>query len=231
MYYQNSQLYYLQNGTQAYANGDLTLATLEYHLFYNYPINLCGNWLYTDRYNYNQCPGDGAYHFSIFYRLPPQRDFTTWFSTGWMGKARLDIRTGPSNETSVIGSCDMFFDTYTSHNENDDSWKQLPSAMVVTIFLVATAIFLAMCICFLGLGCCTNYRVVTDEPPTTPAPKKKNVDNKYLTAYNTKSLYETNDRNTVTSMESKFEELLDPYEDPSLADPPTIRKMRWYYKR
>ena len=233
VYYENTFMYDFQNSTIAYASGDLTLATLQYHLFHSMPIDLCGQWLYTDRYNYNSCPGDGAYHFDFFYKLPRQQDLTTWFSTGWMGKAQIDIHSGPSNSTSIVGSCLMHFDTFTTH-DSSDTWKQMPSAMAVTVGLVSIALVLACCICMLGTGCCgmcCNNRVVTDEPPAGNKQPKIVASQADYTNYNREYDTDINGRSTVGRVNRFDRSLLHPQEDPSYVDPPAVRKMRWYHRR
>jgi hypothetical protein len=158
----------LHNAT-AYATAELNLMTLQYELFNDLSVKFCGDWIYAQQ-NGN-CPGDGSYHFEVPYTLPRSRDFTTWFATGWKGTAYISITNGRKSSTYdnstiesapvQLGYCELHFSTYTTESDAL-GWSTLPTAMAVSITLVALTAAMACCCCY--LMCRKRRRYVTDEP-------------------------------------------------------------------
>jgi hypothetical protein len=176
----------LTDGSKGYASSQLHLVTLEYELFHDLPVDFCGDWLSQANSNTaNACPGDGKYHFTIPYTLPANHDATTWFATGWKGAARIDIRSGPSNQTDMVGTCVMEFHTYTSPSSNKN-WRTLPSAAAVTCTLGGIAVVLFCLICVLG-GCIPESKgagrrvaIATEPSLKTPLSDADIVDGKFM---------------------------------------------------
>jgi hypothetical protein len=157
----------LRNAT-AYATAELKLMTLQFELFNDLSVKFCGDWISAKQNG--ACPGDGSYHFEVPYTLPKSNSFTTWFATGWKGTAFISITNDRSttNDNSTnkagpvqLGYCELHFKTFTT--ESDASgWKTLPSAMTVSLTLVAVAAAMACCCCY--LMCRKRQRCVSDEP-------------------------------------------------------------------
>lgn len=135
----------LLNNT-GYASADLSLMTLDVQLFTLLPFNFCGDWVQRSQYNYNDCPGDGKYHFELPYTFPTTFDATTWFATGWKGEAFLEIYADQYEDADLLAQCKMTFETSVTQSE-EEGWKTLPTAAQVSIGLVGTIAALALCIC------------------------------------------------------------------------------------
>ena len=161
-----------ETGITGYATADLQLMTLNYKLFSDMAVKLCGDWIYSAQDGNNDCPNDGIYHFETIYKLPESTDYKTWFATGWKGTSTIAIRSersayDGSELGSLLGYCELHFSTYTTQTDSDE-FKTLPSAMVVTISLAAAAALFSMCACY--LACCRKGRpIAVDEPPSEEA--------------------------------------------------------------
>ena len=154
----------LHNAT-AYATAELNLMTLQFELFNDLSVKFCGDWVSAQ--SGVSCPADGSYHFEVPYTLPKSDSFTTWFATGWKGTAFISItndRSTTSNNSTgpvQLGYCELHFSTFTTESDASE-WKTLPSAMTVSLALVALVASMACCCCY--LMCRKRQRSVTDEP-------------------------------------------------------------------
>jgi len=146
-----------------YASANLKLLSVEYSLFKMLPFNFCGNWVQLGMYSSHACPYDGSYYFSVPYVLPwDDGDITTWFATGWQGYTDLVIYDSPyEEEASKLASCTLHWKTYVTRSDDDEGWRELPSAVQSTIVLAS--LLACMCCCCFYLSCCRRRRKhVTD---------------------------------------------------------------------
>lgn len=129
--------------------------TLDYQLFNDVALDFCGSWV-TSQNNANACPADGQYSFSLPYQLPSGSQLTSWFATGWQGKANLVVHTTQSNSSAVLANCDLYFQTYTSAQSSASKWNQRPTAFQV--FVVLAAIVAIMVSFMFYRACCRRKR-------------------------------------------------------------------------
>lgn len=137
---------------------------MHYELFHVLPFNFCGEWIKNGRYNYNECPGDGKYHFEVPYQLPKSYDSTVWLATGWQGSSEMKVYAQRDEESQVILDCKLHFKTYVTQS-NESDWKTLPSAAAVTFSLVGIIVLMTCCLCY--LACRPLRKHVTDEDYST----------------------------------------------------------------
>ena len=151
----------LVNNT-GYASADLQLMTLEYQLFQDLPFNFCGDFIKRSKYNFNNCPENGKYHFEVPYTLPPDQDPTSsWFATGWKGTSYLKIMSSlDETNTTMLAHCKLEFETSVTQSEQS-GWSTLPSAAIATLVVasIVACMFLVVCC----LACQPRSKHVTDE--------------------------------------------------------------------
>lgn len=159
MTYNGLENYNLGN-TTGFVSAKLQLMTLEYDLFSFLPYNFCGEWIEDASYNYQDCPGDGVYHFEVPYQLPESEGISAWFATGWEGIAYLKIYQGQSDQSAKLAHCKLHFKTYVTDSGEDD-WYRLPSAATATIILFG--ILGCLFITVLCLACRPRQKHPTDD--------------------------------------------------------------------
>jgi hypothetical protein len=108
--------------------------------------------LHGRRVQYENCPGDGSYAYSIDYVLPSAgRESASWLASGWSGTGVLELYA-QRNENMKIGQCTMKLSTYVTPGEESDSLIGTPSAAATAgiVLAVLAAIFLMCFYCY----CC-----------------------------------------------------------------------------
>lgn len=139
-----------------YASANLRLLSVEYNLFNNFEIDMCGDWV--QAYNKTDddltCPAvDGYYYFNINYELPyDDDDLTAWFASGFSGVSELTIATGTSD---LLADCTIHWHTYVSAS-NAEGFKTMPSAAQTGIVLMS--IFTAIICCCTYMICCRRRK-------------------------------------------------------------------------
>ena len=111
-------------------------------------------------YNYQECPGDGTYHFEIPYQLPETEGIEAWFATGWQGVSYLKIFREQSDESAQLAHCKLHFRTYVT-DAGADNWYALPSAAQATIIVFGVLGFLFLIV--LCLACRPRRKHPTDD--------------------------------------------------------------------
>lgn len=130
----------------AYISSELSFLTLDFALFDMMAISLCHDDMEASQYNYNDCPGDGEYKFSVPYRLPTTgKNTATWLATGWEGSGYIRMYA-EENENMLIGECLLTMETMRTPDQTSDSFLRTPSAAATAgIVLGVGAVMGLMC--------------------------------------------------------------------------------------
>lgn len=138
-----------------YASGNLRLLSVEYILFKNYEIDMCGDWVqaYNKSTENVTCPAvDGYYYFNIDYKLPyDDNDLTTWFATGFSGVSELTI----DSSTGLLADCKIHWHTYVTES-TEEGFQTMPSAAHIGIIVLS--VFTALVCCCTYLTCCRRRK-------------------------------------------------------------------------
>ena len=133
-------------GNVGYLSVNVELLTLKYTFFNMMPVPLCSSSLVAASGNAGDCPANGAYGFSVNYKLPTAGSgSTSWLATGWAGSGTFKLYA--QNDLSMlIGQCSFNLKTYVTPSPNRSTVPWTPSAAA------ATGITLGV-LAFIALGC------------------------------------------------------------------------------
>lgn len=155
LYYSGVENSGVQNNL-AYASADMDFVVTSYDLFDMEEVLLC-DYVYEEEGNQYQCPGDGAYDFSMTYSLPSSGSETmSWLASGWKGTAVISFYAAPDVEGMLIGQCTLDLQTFVTPNEEDGIFQKPSAAATAGIVLGALAL-LSLCCCYCYCrSCCSG---------------------------------------------------------------------------
>lgn len=106
-------------------------------------------------FDYENCPGDGSYSFSVEYVLPSAgRESASWLASGWTGEGLIEM-FAQRNENMKIGSCVLKLNTFVSPDDSDSLINPPSAAATAGIILaVLAAVFLMCFYCY----CCRSSK-------------------------------------------------------------------------
>lgn len=153
LYYNGVENSGIQDNT-AYISANMDFFVTSYDLFDMREVLLCDS-IYQEEGNQYDCPGDGAYDFSMTYALPDSASgVMSWLATGWSGEADVTFYAEQDVAGMVIGHCTLNLQTYVTPDE-EKGLMQTPSAAAtagIVLALVVLSLFCcAYCYC---TSCC-----------------------------------------------------------------------------
>ena len=128
----------------AYISSELSFWTLDFSLFQMMQVPLCHYSMVAGAYNENDCPGDGLYKFSTYYRLPATgRNGADWLSTGWEGSGFVRMYA-EENESMLIGECLLTLQTLVTPDDSQESFIRTPTAAVTAGMILGVGAVVAL---------------------------------------------------------------------------------------
>ena len=163
VYYKGVSYSGIQNNL-AYLSVHLKFLTLDYKPFDMKVFQLCSENLVQDNNSQSssstECPADGAYTYSIPYKLPAAGSgHPVWLASGFQGTGMVQMYA-EQDERMLIGECQLRLKTYvTRTEENTFGPLSTPSAAISLGMASALVALIGLCCCY--SRCCIRRRKVS----------------------------------------------------------------------